>query len=61
MVGSKNEIMSHKLPKSAEKLSIRINGKYDTINTIVAIPATNGPTIDLFLPFGPMLGFRLKP
>ena len=61
MVGSKNEIMSHKEPKSAEKPSIRINGKYDIKNTIVANTATNGPTIDLFLPLGPMLGFIFRP
>ena len=30
IVGSMNEMMSHKEPKFAEKPSIRINGKYDT-------------------------------
>ena len=54
-------MMSHREPKSTEKPSIRINGKYDTRNIIVANTATNGPTIDLFLPLGPMLGFILKP
>ena len=61
MVGSKNEMMSHKEPKSAEKPSIRIKGKYENWNTIVTNTATNGPTMDLFLPLGPMLGFILKP
>ena len=54
-------MMSHKEPKSTEKPSIRINGKYDTRNTIVANTATNGPTIDLFLPLGNMLGFIFRP
>ena len=61
IVGIRNEIISNWEPKSTEYSSTIINGMNEKQNTIEAILATFGLTIDLFFPSGPMLGFTLKP